>query len=159
MENNWIRADKDIKDYPIGTKFKALMGGHWTRTFYGFKWCTGSTFPSVGGDWTGDVCIPSLREEIILYMLDEFRKKVKNYDANLYKDKPLSERYYPKWTFTYLLSTKMDIPSRTLRCELNKMEKDGIVHSKRSPNNIDWALNKIEGFKQHKYTDYYCLDI
>jgi hypothetical protein len=39
-------------------KFKALMGGHWIRTERGFKWCTGSTFPNVGGDWTGEVCLP-----------------------------------------------------------------------------------------------------
>ena len=56
--NVWIKADKDVREYPIGTKFKALMGGHWIRTEQGFKWCTGSTFPNVGGDWTGEVCLP-----------------------------------------------------------------------------------------------------
>ncbi len=56
--NVWIKADKDVREYPIGTKFKALMGGHWIRTEQGFKWCTGSTFPNVGGDWTGEVSLP-----------------------------------------------------------------------------------------------------
>jgi len=56
--NVWIKADKDVREYPIGTKFKALMGGHWIRTERGFKWCTGSTFSNVGGDWTGEVCLP-----------------------------------------------------------------------------------------------------
>ena len=56
--NVWIKAEKDVREYPIGTKFKALMGGHWIRTERGFKWCTGSTFPNVGGDWTGEVCLP-----------------------------------------------------------------------------------------------------
>lgn len=56
--NAWIKADKDVREYPIGTKFKALMGGYWIRTEQGFKWCTGSTFPNVGGDWTGEVCLP-----------------------------------------------------------------------------------------------------
>lgn len=56
--NAWIKADKDVQEYPLGTKFKALMGGHWTRTEQGFKWCNGSTFSNVGGDWTGEVCFP-----------------------------------------------------------------------------------------------------
>ena len=56
--NVWIKSDKDVREYPIGTKFKALMGGYWIRTERGFKWCTGSTFPNVGGDWTGEVCLP-----------------------------------------------------------------------------------------------------
>jgi hypothetical protein len=56
--NVWIKAEKDVWEYPIGTKFKALMGGHWIRVERGFKWCTGSTFGNVGGDWTGEVCLP-----------------------------------------------------------------------------------------------------
>jgi|688.fasta_scaffold2308256_1 hypothetical protein len=56
----WVRADKPVKEYPLGTKFKALMGGHWIRVERGFKWCTGSTFPNVGGDWTGEVCLPNI---------------------------------------------------------------------------------------------------
>ena len=56
----WVRADKPIREYPLGTKFKALMGGHWIRVERGFKWCTGSTFPNVGGDWTGEVCLPNI---------------------------------------------------------------------------------------------------
>jgi hypothetical protein len=56
----WVRADKTVREYPLGTKFKALMGGYWTRVERGFKWCTGSTFPNVGGDWTGEVCLPNI---------------------------------------------------------------------------------------------------
>jgi len=58
-DDEWIKADKEIHDYPMGTKFKALMGGHWIRVATGFKWCNGSTFSRVGGDWTGEVCLPS----------------------------------------------------------------------------------------------------
>jgi len=58
FKNIWIKADKEVGAYPIGTKFKALMGGHWIRTEQGFKWCTGSTFKNVGGDWNGEVCLP-----------------------------------------------------------------------------------------------------
>lgn len=57
--DEWIKADKSVKEYPLGTKFKALMGGYWIRVERGFKWCTGATFPNVGGDWTGEVCLPS----------------------------------------------------------------------------------------------------
>jgi hypothetical protein len=58
LNEKWIRADRPVVDYPIGTKFKALMGGHWIRTKLGFKWCTGATFPRPGGDWTGQICLP-----------------------------------------------------------------------------------------------------
>lgn len=56
----WVRADKPVREYPLGTKFKALMGGYWIRVKRGFKWCTGSTFQNVGGDWTGEVCLPNI---------------------------------------------------------------------------------------------------
>lgn len=49
--DEWIKADKSVKEYPLGTKFKALMGGYWIRVERGF--------PNVGGDWTGEVCLPS----------------------------------------------------------------------------------------------------
>lgn len=57
--NEWVKADKPIYDYPLGTKFKATMGGYWIKNERGFKWCTGMTFPRVGGDWTGEICLPS----------------------------------------------------------------------------------------------------
>lgn len=57
MTHTWVQADKPAKEYPIGTLFKALMGGYWIRLNSGFKWCNGSTFPNVGGDWTGEVSL------------------------------------------------------------------------------------------------------
>jgi hypothetical protein len=60
LSDVWVQADKPLREYPLGTKFKALMDGHWIRVERGFKWCTGSTFPNVGGDWTGEVCLPTL---------------------------------------------------------------------------------------------------
>ena len=57
--DEWIKADKSVKEYQLGTKFKALIGGYWIRVERGFKWCTGATFPNVGGDRTGEVCLPS----------------------------------------------------------------------------------------------------
>ncbi len=56
--NVWVKADKDLRDYPIGTKAKALGGGHWEKVKRGWKWCNGATFPNVGGDWNGMVCLP-----------------------------------------------------------------------------------------------------
>jgi len=57
-EDNWHYANLPLKDYPIGTKAKALMGGHWVKTEMGWKWFNGATFPNPGGDWTGEVSIP-----------------------------------------------------------------------------------------------------
>ena len=42
--NNW-------EEYPIGTKVYAIGGGYWEKTSRGWKWCTGSTFPTPGADW------------------------------------------------------------------------------------------------------------
>ncbi|MCV6612404.1 MAG: hypothetical protein OIF55_16705 [Amphritea sp.] len=38
--------------YPVGTKVYAIGGGHWVKTERGYKWCSGSTFPTPGGDWS-----------------------------------------------------------------------------------------------------------
>lgn len=56
---NWVKADKPISEYPIGTKFKSVGGGYWIKTERGYKWCTGATFPTVGGDYVGLVCLPN----------------------------------------------------------------------------------------------------
>ena len=37
-------------EYPIGTRANSLSGGYWEKTEFGWKWCTGSTFPRPGGD-------------------------------------------------------------------------------------------------------------
>lgn len=54
----WIQRDKNWSEYPIGTKAAALMGGHWIKTSRGWKWCTGSTFPTPGGDANGMIQLP-----------------------------------------------------------------------------------------------------
>jgi len=36
-------------DYPIGTKAFSVSGGYWTKNKIGWKYCTGSTFPTPGG--------------------------------------------------------------------------------------------------------------
>ena len=42
----WEVASKPLREYPIGTKAKAIGGGYWMRVEYGWRWCTGSTFPT-----------------------------------------------------------------------------------------------------------------
>jgi hypothetical protein len=43
---------KTWDEYPVGTKAYAIMGGHWIKVKCGgWKWCTGDTFPTPGGDW------------------------------------------------------------------------------------------------------------
>jgi len=41
---------KDWSQYPIGTKAYASGGGYWEKNKHGWRWCTGSTFPTPGGD-------------------------------------------------------------------------------------------------------------
>ncbi len=58
MSDIYTKANKSLKEYPLGTKAKALMGGYWIKVERGWKWCTGATFPTVGGDWTGEIWEP-----------------------------------------------------------------------------------------------------
>ena len=55
----WQTSDKPFSDYPIGTKAQALGGGYWIKNERGWKWCTGATFPTPGGDWNGMVSLPA----------------------------------------------------------------------------------------------------
>ena len=48
-----IRREKPWNEYPIGTKAHAHNGGYWIRMRNGWKWCTGDTFPTPGGDACG----------------------------------------------------------------------------------------------------------
>jgi len=45
------KTDREWHEYPLGTKAHAVMGGYWERVKGGWKWCTGSTFPTPGADW------------------------------------------------------------------------------------------------------------
>jgi hypothetical protein len=42
---------KEWREYPLGTKVYAEMGGYWERVSSGWKWFGGSTFPTPGADW------------------------------------------------------------------------------------------------------------
>jgi hypothetical protein len=52
MSNNW-------NDYPIGTKAFAINGGYWIKVTHGWKWCTGATFSTPGGDFNGQIELPT----------------------------------------------------------------------------------------------------
>lgn len=60
MAEKWIISDRPLAAYPLGTKAKAIGGGYWEKVERGWKWCAGSTFPSPGGDWTGEVSMPKV---------------------------------------------------------------------------------------------------
>jgi hypothetical protein len=53
---NRLPVDRPWRDYPIGTKAHSCTGGSWTRVEHGWKWCSGDTFPTPGGDACGN-CI------------------------------------------------------------------------------------------------------
>jgi hypothetical protein len=53
------KTDKLLSDAPLGSKAPAISGGHWVMTDRSWKWCTGSTFPRPGGDWTGELIYPT----------------------------------------------------------------------------------------------------
>jgi hypothetical protein len=56
---NKSKVDRELKSYPRGTIFPSIYGGFWHRVYGGFKWCNGATFPGPGGDWCGEVILPS----------------------------------------------------------------------------------------------------
>lgn len=58
MKEIKIKTDKPLDEYPIGTKAYSITGGYWIKTNLGWKWCTGSTFPRPGGDWSGYISLP-----------------------------------------------------------------------------------------------------
>jgi len=50
--------DRPWKDYPVGTRAHAVNGGHWMKIESGrWRWCTGSTFETPGGD-TCSITLP-----------------------------------------------------------------------------------------------------
>ena len=87
----------------------------------------------------------------MLKFLKEHFLRVVEHDTTHFKD---WNRYW-KWISTWEITSKTPHDARKARKILNDLENAGFVHSKRSSNNTRWALNEIEGFKQHEYYDYY----
>ena len=53
-----VKKDRPWSEYPEGTKAAAIGGGYWIKNNRGWKWCTGATFPTPGGDASGFVSLP-----------------------------------------------------------------------------------------------------
>jgi DNA-binding transcriptional ArsR family regulator len=87
-------------------------------------------------------------------LIDLFEESIKNTDYSDDINNIERDRYW-KWVSTVDIAHKLKIRPSQLRPTLNKLEELGYVTSKREPNWIRWAANKIEGFEQHKFEDYY----
>lgn len=86
MEWKWIKADKPIDEYPVGTKYRAIDGGYWTKAFDGYTWTkieNGYKFCSSqfvirelepSTTWTGEVMLP---EETIIVRLRKYQYTLK----------------------------------------------------------------------------------
>lgn len=57
LNEKWVKSYLKLDEYPLGTKAKSFNGGYWVKVVNGWEWCTGSVFPSLGGDWNGMVCL------------------------------------------------------------------------------------------------------
>jgi len=53
------KRDREWHEYPLGTKAYSFSGGYWEKVKSGWKWCTGSTFPTPGADWR-EIELPSI---------------------------------------------------------------------------------------------------
>lgn len=85
-EEVYTRTTRSLKKYPLGSKFRAISGGYWEKVENGFKWCTGDTFPNLGGDWDGTVSmkLSDLLEEYNNdYTIKYFEKRIKEKELEL----------------------------------------------------------------------------
>lgn len=83
-----------------------------------------------------------------------FEESIKNTDYSDTKNGIERDAYW-KWISTVDIADKLKMRPSLLRPTLDKLEELGHVTSKREPNWIRWAANKIEGFEQYKFEDYY----
>jgi len=89
-------------------------------------------------------------QQIIDYFKEVFLKRVED-DTREFK-----AVYWHKWIGTYAVAAHFGVPCSNMRKVLKQMEKKGIVHSSKASNVwLIWALNKIEGYKQHQFKDYF----
>ncbi len=65
-----LRVDRPWREYPLGTKAHACIGGYWLKMAHGWKWNgpngNGGAFPTPGGDACG-ACIelPETNVEVV----------------------------------------------------------------------------------------------
>jgi hypothetical protein len=108
-----LPIDRPWSDYPLGTKAFAASGGHWVRQQNGWKWCTGDTFPTPGGDAVG-IELPATSGDLAK---DEF---IHDVDGEVHKMRIVGDRleiYYSldaewsSWTGGELAHMAADYPS------------------------------------------------
>lgn len=84
-EEVYVKTTRSLKDYPLGSKFRAISGGYWEKVENGFKWCTGDTFPNLGGDWDGTVSMKLsdlLKEYNNDYFIKYLEKRIKELSSD-----------------------------------------------------------------------------
>jgi hypothetical protein len=89
-------------------------------------------------------------------LINIFLNRVKQIDESENHPNWEGKKIYPKWISTLAVAEKLNVRVGVCRYNLNKIEKWGLVHSKRECNYIRWAANHIDGFEQHLFKDYYC---
>lgn len=90
----------------------------------------------------------------------EFLSRVKEYDSGerwniKWQPEHDGRPYYNKWISTLRVSSKLGVSCNSVRYNLTKLEKLGLVKAKRKCNHIEWAALDIPGFEQMIYEDYY----
>lgn len=75
-----ITQDRPWREYLMGTKAHAFNGGYWERVPTGWKWFTGSTFPTPGGDAIGK-CIELPDEKKSLIYINPAKMNRKTFRA------------------------------------------------------------------------------
>lgn len=96
-----------------------------------------------------------MEEKLIKCIRDNFLKRVDEDERDSTYGEYDGVKYYYKWMPTWDLMKETNMKASVIRYQLNKLEKQRLVHSKRRHNYILWAV-EIEGFEQHQFSDYYC---
>lgn len=68
--------------------------------------------------------------------------------------KIIDRGYYNRWFSTVSVALLLQVSAKRVRDELTKLEKRGLVKSKRTCNWIEWNPSEVEGFKDHEYSCY-----
>ncbi|MBI9055496.1 MAG: ArsR family transcriptional regulator [Bacteroidales bacterium] len=108
-----------------------------------------------------------LEQKVIDKLNASFKKLVESSSNDMYRDILgvmciylteslwIHDNRFWKHIPTFGISNMLGMKTSVIRCHLNKMEKEGLVRSYRSSNNILWSVENLEGFPHSQYKDYY----